>query len=354
MSDLLISLLIGGAIVIAGVYAFNVWQERQYRRRSEQAFAHERKDILLHPEAAQAENPTEHRVEPSLQPDATPCPAPTDDGLASSPAIDAAVDYVVEIRLLAPASGTELRLELESLVVSWRKPVLTEGYDTERGVWRPAGDEAFQQFRFAVQMSNRAGCIDRTQLATFLKLATNWSEQHQGSLIAGEIADTHVRAVELDRFCADVDIAFGVNVVAATGSSFAGTRIRALAEASGLTLESDGAFHAHGDRGETRFTLTHHEPAPFAADQMKAMSTGGVTFLLDVPRVDGAPGVFDTMIDMAKNFSTALNGVLVDDNRAALSDAAIAGIRHQLAGIVAKMEAGQITAGGSRALRLFS
>ena len=48
------------------------------------------------------------------------------------------------------------------------------------------------------------------------------------------------------------------------------------------------------------------------------------------------------------------DGVLVDDNRRPLTDEAIGKIRHQLTGILAKMDAGQIAAGGARALRLFS
>ena len=60
------------------------------------------------------------------------------------------------------------------------------------------------------------------------------------------------------------------------------------------------------------------------------------------------------MLELARNFAAALGGVLVDDNRAALSDGAIDKIHRQLESILAKMDAGQISAGGVRALRLFS
>ena len=60
------------------------------------------------------------------------------------------------------------------------------------------------------------------------------------------------------------------------------------------------------------------------------------------------------MLETARNFAAALDGMLVDDNRSALSDGAIEKIRRQLEGILAKMDAGQIAAGGARALRLFS
>ena len=60
------------------------------------------------------------------------------------------------------------------------------------------------------------------------------------------------------------------------------------------------------------------------------------------------------MLRAARSFASTLDANLVDDNRAALTDDAIDKIRRQLTGILAKMEAGQIAAGGVRALRLFS
>ena len=87
---------------------------------------------------------------------------------------------------------------------------------------------------------------------------------------------------------------------------------------------------------------------------METLATGGVTFLLDVPRVDDPLRAFDAMLETARNFAAELGGMLVDDNRSALSDGAIEIIRRRLEGMLAKMEAGQIAAGGARALRLFS
>ena len=46
--------------------------------------------------------------------------------------------------------------------------------------------------------------------------------------------------------------------------------------------------------------------------------------------------------------------VTLQPKEATLTDEAIGKIRHQLTGILAKMDAGQIAAGGARALRLFS
>ncbi len=68
-------------------------------------------------------------------------------------------------------------------------------------------------------------------------------------------------------FCAGVDVAIGVNVIAEEGNTFAGTRIRALAEAAGFKLEPDGVFHYRNERRQTLFTLDNHEPAPFLPEQ---------------------------------------------------------------------------------------
>ena len=92
-------------------------------------------------------------------------------------------------------------------------------------------------------------------------------------------------ARELDAFCSAVDVAVGVNVVAGEGGAFPGTRIRAAAEAAGFKLEPDGVFHYRDQNRRSLFTLDNHEPAPFLPEQVKSLSTRGITLMLDVPRV---------------------------------------------------------------------
>ena len=45
--DLQFSLLVAGVAVVAGVYAFNWWQERKFQRRVERAFDDQRGDALM-------------------------------------------------------------------------------------------------------------------------------------------------------------------------------------------------------------------------------------------------------------------------------------------------------------------
>lgn len=362
MSDLQISLLAIGVCVVAGVYAFNIWQERQFRRRSEQAFEREHDDVLMPkpaPASAPDDTPVVARIEPTLE---TPPPAEPVVRLPAAKAraavmIDPVIDYVVEVELAAPVASARVHDELIALAVAWNKPVLVAGYDAATGVWQPAGRDSgaeHAQLRFALQMSNRAGCIEQDQLSAFSHTVHKWAAGRSGRIKCIEIDLAHAMAVQLDRFCADVDIAIGINVVSRDGTPFSGTKIRALAESCGLKLEGDGVFYLRSDTGHTLYTLDNHEPMPFMPEQMKTLSTSGVTFLLDVPRVADALREFERMLDCARSFASTLGGTLVDDNRNTLADDGIDKIRRQLTGILATMEAGQIAAGGARALRLFS
>jgi hypothetical protein len=230
------------------------------------------------------------RVEPKLH--AAPPLKARDAAAAPAEAqVDPVIDYVVEVSTPHPQDGSDLRRELLELSAGWRKTVLVTGYDTASGEWRPAANGSeFPQLRFALQMSNRAGCIDQAQLTAFRDAVLKWAETAQADAKCPDVTEAHAMAVELDRFCADVDIAIGVNVVSSDGNPFPGTKIRALAEAGGLKLEPEGVFYARNADGDTLFTLDNHEPMPFVPEQMKSLTTSGLTFLLDVPRVRGSAG----------------------------------------------------------------
>ncbi len=357
MSDLQISLLVIGGVMIAGVYLFNRWQERQLRRRTEQAFSRGHTDVLLQNAPPPIAAP-DGRLEPmiTVEPHDPAAARPNVAGSAAA-IIDPVIDYTVEVGEISVADGADLHEELLALTAGWDKRVQVAGYDPGSGEWSEAGIGSSRQYprlRFALQTANRAGCVAQDQLTAFRDAVLKWAARNQGEAKCLSVAEAHAAAVELDRLCAEVDITIGINIMPRESNSFSGTRIQALAEAAGLILGPDGVFYARSDQGDVLFTLDNHESIPFVPGQMDALFTSGITFLLDVPRVDATLRAFDAMLETARNFATALDGMLVDDNRSPLSDGAIEKIRRQLEGVLAKMEAGQIAAGSARALRLFS
>ena len=355
MSDLQLSLLVIGAVVVGAVYLYNWLQERQLRRRMQQAFGGAHDDVLL--KAGVESALTDGRLEPQIvPPDAGQ--EPEAESAAAEPAdgIDPVLDYVVEIDADAPIAGAVVG-ELASKTSAFGKPVRISGFDPQAGAWSEVAlgeGGRCSRLRVALQLVNRTGAINSVRLAAFCNEVKSCADGIPAAAVCPDAPSALKRAHELDEFCTGVDVAVGVNVVAEGGGMFSGAKIRELAQGAGFRLESDGVFHYSDEHHRTLFTLDNHEPAPFLPERIRALSTKGLTLLLDVPRAAAGGEVLDRMIGIANDFATALGGRLVDDNRAALSDTGIARIREQVRTIHAKMAAHGIPAGSPRALRLFS
>jgi len=361
MSDLQLSLLIIGAVVVIAVYLYNWLQERRFRRSMQQAFGSAHDDVLL--KAGVESVLTDGRLEPQIVPpeprdseDRSPAAGSTEGEQAAASGIDPALDYVAEIEADAPIAGTLID-ELAHKLASCGKAVHIAGLDSGIGEWDDITRGAaahYASLRLGLQLVNRAGAANSAQLAMFCDVVKSCADRIPARTTFPELPPALKRARELDAFCAGVDVAIGVNVVSEASGAFAGARIRELAQTAGFKLEPDGVFHYRDGKRQTLFTLDNHEPAPFLPERIQGVTTHGVTLMLDVPRAAAGVEVLDRMLGIAHRFASDLGGRLVDDNRAELSEAGIAKIREQIRSIHATMEAHGIPAGGSRALRLFS
>jgi hypothetical protein len=295
------------------------------------------------------------RVEPRIGAEAAE-PVSLPPVAAGDAPFDDEIDYVVTVEADPPVPVGPLQAELAALAGGWSRPLVVAGRDAASGRWNDTDldDEPYGEVRCALQLAHRAGAATQQQIVSFRDAIVIWAQQHGARVTAPDPATAATRATELDTFCADVDVAVGVNVVAAEGASFAATRLRELAEAAGMRLEPDGVFHCRDAAGRTLFTLDNHEPMPFVPEQIRTMTTGGVTLLIDVPRVPDGARAFDQMVAAGRELARGLGGTLVDDNRVALTDAGVAKIRTQLVAIQLRMADQGIVAGSRRARRLFS
>ena len=184
-------------------------------------------------------------------------------------------------------------------------------------------------------------------------MVQNFAELINAVADTPDIGEAYSQAVLLDQFCAEVDVMIGINVISKDGGAFTGTKIRALAEASGFKLDGGGVFNFREGNGSAKFTLNNYEPTPFLPDNIRTLTTNGVTFLLDVPRIKNGERVFDQMTHLSRIFATTLGGIMVDDNQVPLSDSGIDRIKHKLSGIQAVMKSRDFPAGGEIAQRLF-
>ncbi|HEX7811594.1 MAG TPA: cell division protein ZipA C-terminal FtsZ-binding domain-containing protein [Burkholderiales bacterium] len=372
MSDLQIGLGMLGVLVVASVFGFNWWQERQFRRRAEDSFVSRHDDILLdqHAPAAPAASPAparqaqadepEQRIEPRMEPQLATAPSEPAPQSARPVVLDATlpqpeVDYIVEMRA-GEFVIVEHLVKLQQQLAGLGRRIVFSGFDYQTKAWGPLtlDAERYTAVRAAIQLVDRSGPVTQEQLQMFGEAMRETAHQMSAIAELPDFAPALQQAALLDEFCADVDVVVGINVIARTGQNFHGTKIRALAEAAGLHLRPDGVFHVADEQGGSLFSLDNQESDPFLIDKIRHLSTPGITFLLDVPRVGNGLKVFDRMVAISRNMADSLDGMLADDNRVMLNDTGLDKIRNQLRAIYAAMEQRGIQPGSPLALRLFS
>jgi hypothetical protein len=371
-----------------GVALFNWVQQRRFRRSAEEAFERKHEDVLLESDESIEEG---GRIEPQLGkevlqefqtetsvgiaeqgidvgeaaefPQADAAPKVAIPILAEQKAIEAGgaggIDYIVNIQsdaLIASSGLTAVLLRK----FDFGKPVHWLGQRDSGASWEEItvetneGRGGYTRLKGCLQMVDRSGPVSEVNLSKFSDMVKNFVTHMNAVADLPDIRHAHAQAVALDQFCAEVDVMVSINIISKDGGAFTGTKIRALAEASGLKLETGGAFSYRDESGVVLFSLNNFDSAPFLTDNMRTLTTHGVTFLLDVPRVKNGEKVFDQMMHLAGIFSTTLGGMLVDDNRISLTDSGIVKIKQHLGSMQDMMRARNILAGGEISLRLFA
>ena len=418
MTELQMGLIGLGATAVVGVFGYNKWQEFRQRKLAEAVMKPHHEDVLLGdgPKAA-PQTPVDERSEPEIRIEAAPSleervepvfvdlhpTMPSDDmqpasadvekpempsfvdtplppvepqpaesaPIAQAPAeempevvagevpaelLDPRLEFIVAMELVEPVSAIQILHSQRSVLLRLNKPVHWVGFNERTREWQrlaPDCDLNLRRLRIGLQLVNRLGPVSEGDVTIF----TNAMQALADELMAvADMPSSRVldQAAEIDRFCAAVDLEIGLNLVSRAGA-FSGTKIRALAEAAGMALGVDGLFTRYDDNGRAQFSLQNYESTPFSADALRTVTTHGLTFLLDVPRVDHGERVFMQMSEIAKRFADTLQGALVDDNRQPLSESQLDHIRREFIGKPqATMASFGLPAGSPQALRLFS
>lgn len=398
MSDLQIVLLVVGAAIVLAVLVFNWIQERRFRKQADAAFQAPLGDALMQPSAVAHE--TQSRVEPALRepvfdsgafvqeaevneprlnaglnsdaPSAVPSgavprPAPIPSapvtqarpvGTASA-APPAPYDELIEYRIRIGSDGVAANVFADAVnqARGLGKAVRWVGLPVGATEWeevQPWRDVLYQQVVVTMQLADRNGAVDEEQLSALCDLLQGTAQVHGLRIACDDVVDALERAQAIDRFCVDVDVLIGLNVVARGEGAVNLTRIVRDAEGAGMVLGMDGVFQLLDSRGEPLYALCNHDAEPFNADVVEGQTSQGVTLQFDVPRVPDGLKVFDGMVAFGRKLANEIGGILVDDNLRPLTDSGIEKIRTQLIQIYERMEARGVPSGSRRALRLFS
>ncbi len=389
MSDLQIGLLIVGVAVVAAVLIFNWAQERRFRKQANAAFQMPVADALMQEDAMPR---TAHeRVEPVMreadfdgdgepllqephdaglpsaeadvapvEPEAAMRPASADRRPASSPpASPVPYDELIEYRARIGCDGAMAGVFADACnqTRTLGKAVRWLGLPVGATAWeevQPWRDARYQQVAVTMQLADRNGAVQEEQLVALCDMLQTMAQTHGLRIACDDMVDALERAQAIDRFCVDVDVLIGLNVVARGEGAVNLTRIVREAESSGMVLGGDGVFQLLDSRGEPLYALCNHDAEPFAVEAVEGQTSQGVTLQFDVPRVPDGLKVFDGMVSFGRRLANETGGILVDDNLRPLTDTGIEKIRTQLMHIYERMEARGVPSGSRRSLRLFS
>lgn len=383
MSELQLGLIVAGILVVSAVYGFNRYQERQFRRRMERKFREQRPaDVLL--DAAPARSSAIERVEPHLgssplepsspkidpgstnagepegatvEPAAMPSDAPPPPAVTRTAQSNAVgIDYVCHVDAAEPIAHATLAAFAKSAGMLG-KPVQLQGWSIRSNEWvdLPCPNEVpVVRVQAALQLADRSGPVNRVQLSTMRDLVHQLAEQVGVSCDCPDIDAAAQNAVELDRFCAQVDISIGCNLIPNGSAGLSGTKVRGLLESAGFVLEPTGRFVLRADDGAILMSAESMDEEPLSAERLRAAPLAGLVFTMDVPKVAGSARMFDRMMELGRHLAQALDATVVDDNRAPLTEAGVKVIRQQLRSVQAAMDTHGIAAGSPTAARLFS
>ncbi|MEO8675789.1 MAG: cell division protein ZipA C-terminal FtsZ-binding domain-containing protein [Casimicrobiaceae bacterium] len=401
MTSLQLGLIVAGIALVIGVVIYNWFQERRVRRRIKEAFRDTGPDRAASDSRASAVRGAA-RVEPTLQrgesasalpenppPDtgviaddapyeppldiqariASDLSSDTDDAGASEAfpvdmkpsAIDRNlrdpdpdIECVVMLQPVRPVSAGAIASGMHARL---GKPLRWFGRRSPESPWQLLKSDTAGEFAEIVGcllLADRSGAASPQLIDAFARLAGNVASSVPAAIVPPDGARDAARAETLDRIGADVDVQIGLTVLKAGPATITGTRLRGVAEAAGFRLTDSGRFDwIQEDTGAVLYSIANYRPEPFTADALRASSTPGAVFLLDVPRVADPVRAFDQMKLAAKRMAQTLDAVLVDDNRRPLDDAALAAIRDQVQATAAALRQVNIEPGSPRALALF-
>jgi hypothetical protein len=401
LSQLQLALIVAGILLVVGVLAYNLWQERRARRRIEGALR-PGADALMARGGARDDG----RVEPTLGgAAAAPRVSPASDAPVDGPAFEIPMDEVATLPAeaidegpgeiaddIAPpsrpvarsamadpsAQGTQPQPDPEIECVVTLQPVravyagaLAAGLHARLGKplrwfgrrdasapWqRLTGDTPgeFGEVAACLLLADRNGAASRAQLEAFHRVVADLAPHLPAAWSAAPLDDEAARAEELDRLCAELDMQIGLTIQRNDGATIPGTKLRGVAEAAGFRLAPNGRFECvQEETGAVLYTLQSIKGEIFTVDSLRIASVPGVVLVLDVPRVAEPARAFDQLKLAAKRMAVTLGGDLVDDNQRPLTDNALAAIRAQVVAASELLARAQIEPGSPRAHKLFA
>ena len=390
MTDLQITLFGAGGVFIVGVFSYNKWQEYKAKKSVERAFSTDHDDVLMRegdapvadaqepvlrqeprfdaapavkaepsfgaPPASSVPDAPVH-AEPSLGDAAEPAPAvaapaaPVQEEVSAASEqatslVDPLIDCLLPLSLEAPVRGDKILPVLQTLRLVGNKPVHFIGLHVN-GDWEPiTHGGVYTKMQGGVQLASRSTALNELEYSELVTRLRGVADEIGAEPEVPDMMEVMAEARTLHRFVAGHDAQLGVNLHT-NGAPWAIATLLVALEKQGFDVRPDGRFVMPDGDGGHLFSLSTNVT-------LAEETTPRLTLLLDVPCVAPARDGFGAMVACAKALVGRLDATIVDDYNQALSDAALAEIAGQVHEFYQEMDAADIPAGSTRALRLFS
>jgi len=359
MSELQISLIVLGVIVIVAVLAFNWWQDRRVRRKvqdnlpvvDDDPLLREEQDVSARKEPGFGLNhlglePVAEETEPSSEQTDQSAPLMTSRPI---PEPDSVAEVVIEVHLPAPMTGVALLPSLQEFRAHGRRSMRLFLQTTDGALVSEIGESTeYVAIQLAVLIANRSGAITAIEWSQVWGSAQSLAEKLEGNVEGPEQNDVLDRAAHLDSTCATLDAQVGLTLL--LSAQRAVTDVMASAKAMGF-IEQSGRLAWIGNHGVECFTLARGDNEPF--DESLA-GLDRLTLLLDVPRSPASTQAFGYMLEIGQELARRVGAELVDDQGKPLVAGAEVAIDEQLQTLYEQLEAAGLPAGSERARRVFA
>lgn len=357
MTDLQLSLILAGGVIIVGVVFYNKWQEHRTRRSVVSAFSALHDDVLMHPPTTG--NVDTSRSEPSFSEEASggdstgaaqASHGAAQEGFDLPPVndlpVDALIDCMIPLVLENSIEGARALAVLGGLTQVGGKPVILIGRRAD-GEWELLrSGMMYSGLQVCVQMATKKSALNELEYSELITNLHGLADQLEAEVNAPEMTEVILSARELHRFVTTHDVLLGVNVQS-SGDAWDWSTLNAVLTEQGFVQGADGVFRMPDGDGGNLFSLMMN-------GALSMQPVARLTLLLAVPCVASLRDGFGAMISCANLLAEQLGGILVDDASTALLPEAIDQVATQVYTFYDEMDALQISAGSSRALRLFA
>lgn len=363
MNDLQTSLIVIGGAIVVGVISFNKWQEHKAKKSVERAFSSAHDDVLMNPDSGEPIARTERQEPTFSSDDVDSTQSGQERDFGDEPQLDAPVDlmrpveekelpvdYLIDctipLTLAAHVRGEKILPALQTLRHVGNKPVHFIGQHVNGGWEAIVHGGTYKALMAGVQLANRSNALNELEYSEFVMRLRQIADDFDADPDVPDMAEVMVTARSLHHFVTEYDAKLSVNVQS-NGAPWSVATLLAALERQGFDIRPEGRLVMPDGDGGVLFSLSTNVAL---ADE----TTNRLTLLLDVPVVATSRDGFGAMTACAKSLSARLDGSVVDDGSQPISDAALNEIAGQLDVFYADMEAADIPAGSTRALRLFN